>query len=338
MKKFSNKDSSHRFRPSSYRFKFGNLKLRGRIFQALCFLVSHRSRIMKWISKRIHFCWDNQNFRENRGDQRHAGCLGNLRLRFDCSLFSAFADDLFSAFADDQEYLVGQENQDGTRMQPAAAKNLKTEEHCLHETAWEEARMGTVFHSFLGNRLSYDPRFVFPDRPNTHKRMLTRGKSIPRRESEKAIFRVTAPRRARDQSVSQISRQPLTLFVPRFVFPDRFSMQKSMQGRKTFRRVNRTLRFRAGPSSPVQCTSTVNLSFLGNHRPFSCPVSCFRTDSACIKACKGGKHSAAWIALCVFKRVPPLLYSARAQQISVFSATTDPFRASFRVSGPIQHA
>jgi len=59
--------------------------------------------------------------------------------------------------------------------------------------------------------------------------------------------------------------------------------------------------------------STVNLSFLGNHRPLSSPVSCFRTDSTCLNAYKGQKYSAAWIALFVFGRVPPLLFCARAQ-------------------------
>ena len=51
--------------------------------------------------------------------------------------------------------------------------------------------------------------------------------------------------------------------------------------------------------------STINLSFLNNHWPLSSPVSCFRTDLTCINAYKGRKHSAAWITLCVFGRVPP---------------------------------
>ena len=41
--------------------------------------------------------------------------------------------------------------------------------------------------------------------------------------------------------------------------------------------------------------STINLSFLSNHWPLSSPVSCFRTDSTCLSALDGRKHSAARI-------------------------------------------
>jgi len=69
----------------------------------------------------------------------------------------------------------------------------------------------------------------------------------------------------RKHSKSQFSQQPLTPFEPHFVFPDRFNMHQRLQRPKIFRRVNRTLCFRSGPSSPVLCTSTVNLCFLSNH-------------------------------------------------------------------------
>ena len=95
----------------------------------------------------------------------------------------------------------------------------------------------------------------------------------------------------RDHNKSQFSQQPLTPFEPRFVFPDRLDMPKRPRWPKTFRRVNCTLRFRSGSSSPVLCTSTVNLSFLRNRWSHSSPVSCFRTDSTCINAYKGRKYS-----------------------------------------------
>ena len=96
----------------------------------------------------------------------------------------------------------------------------------------------------------------------------------------------------REHNKSLFSQQPLTPFEPRFVFPDRLDMPKRPRWPKTFRRVNRTLRFRSGPSSPVLCTRTVNLSFLSNRWSHSSPVSCFRTDSTCINALDGRKHSA----------------------------------------------
>ena len=68
----------------------------------------------------------------------------------------------------------------------------------------------------------------------------------------------------REHSKSQFSWKPLTPFEPRFVFPDRLDMPKRLQRPEIFRRVNRTFRFRSGPSSPLLCMSTVNLSFLGN--------------------------------------------------------------------------
>jgi len=59
--------------------------------------------------------------------------------------------------------------------------------------------------------------------------------------------------------------------------------------------------------------STVNLSYLSKNWPLLSPVSCFRATLTWINAYKGRKYSAAWIALCVFSRVPPLLYCAWAQ-------------------------
>jgi hypothetical protein len=81
-------------------------------------------------------------------------------------------------------------------------------------------------------------------------------------------------------SVSQFSRQPLIAFDPRFVFPDRFSMHKRIQGTKVFRGTNLRRRF---------------------------------------------------------QRELPLLAVHETTVFSNISTTTDPFRALFRVSGPIQH-
>ena len=53
--------------------------------------------------------------------------------------------------------------------------------------------------------------------------------------------------------------------------------------------------------------STVNLGFLGNRRPLSSPVSCFRIDSTCLNAYKGQRYSAARIAPCDFELDSPLL-------------------------------
>ncbi len=69
-----------------------------------------------------------------------------------------------------------------------------------------------------------------------------------------------------EHSVLHFSWQLLTTFESRFDFPDRLDMHKHSVKPKAFRGVYHSLRFQAGPSSPVQCTSTVNRSFLSNHR------------------------------------------------------------------------
>ncbi len=112
--------------------------------------------------------------------------------------------------------------------------------------------------------IAFDPRFVFPDRPNTHKRLKRmQGPKVFRGANLRRLLLAwgTFPCHARDHSVSRISWQPQTLFVPRFVFPDRFSIHKHCGWTKKIRRVNHTMRFPAGLSSSVQCTSTINLTF-----------------------------------------------------------------------------
>jgi hypothetical protein len=141
----------------------------------------------------------------------------------------------------------------------------------------------------------------------------------------------------RKHSKSQFSQQPLTPFEPRFVFPDRFDMHQRLRRPKILRRVNCTLRFQSGPSSPVLCTSTVNLCFLSNHWPLSSPVSCFRTDSTSLITGKGRKHSAARIGDGDFESPAPFLSHVQRPWFSFFSTTAGRIRAPFRVSWPIQH-
>ena len=89
----------------------------------------------------------------------------------------------------------------------------------------------------------FEPRFVFPDRLDMHQRL----------QRPKTFCRVNHTLRFRsgpssgctvhENSKSQFSQQPLVAFEPRFVFPDRLDMPKRPRWPKTFRRVNRTLRF-----------------------------------------------------------------------------------------------
>ena len=109
-------------------------------------------------------------------------------------------------------------------------------------------------------------------------------------------------------------------------------MHQRLQRPKIFRRVNCTLRFRSGPSSPVLCTSTVNLSFLSNHWPLSSPVSCFRTDLMPWNTLEGRQYSAARMRVFDFEPDPHLLCCAREQCFTNISTADDYFRAPFRNS------
>jgi hypothetical protein len=158
---------------------------------------------MKRISKRIHFCWDNQNCKENRGDQRHAGRLGNRRLRFMRRTVFGLCrwSRMFSR--------SGKSKRD-----PNTASGCQENWGTL--SSWDSMRGSENGHSvsqFSRQPLiAINPRFVFPDRFSMHKRIqgtkVFRGTNLRRRFSAW----VASPRRARDHSVSQISRQPQTLF------------------------------------------------------------------------------------------------------------------------------
>ena len=111
----------------------------------------------------------------------------------------------------------------------------------------------------------------------------------------------------RKHSKSQFSQQPLTPFEPRFVFPDRLDMHQCLRRPKIFRRVNCTLRFQSGPSSPLLCMSTVNLCFLSNHWPLSSPVSCFGTNLMPLNTLDCRKYSAARMGVCDFEPTSPTL-------------------------------
>jgi len=136
----------------------------------------------------------------------------------------------------------------------------------------------------------------------------------------------------RKHSKSQFSQQPLTPFEPRFVFPDRLDMHQCLRRPKILRRVNCTLRFQSGPSSPLLCMSTVNLCFLSNHWPLSSPVSCFGTDLMPLNTLDCRKYSAARMGVCDFEPDPHLLCCAREQCFTNISTADDYFRALFRDS------
>jgi hypothetical protein len=125
-----------------------------------------------------------------------------------------------------------------------------------------------------------------------------------------------------EHSVLHFSWQPLTAFESRFDFLDQIDMHKQRGQPKTFFRVIQSLLIQAGLSSPVQCTSTVNLSFLGN-----------RTNLTCINKVVGQKHSSALIRVSKLESDPHLLCCAPEQYIAKISTADDYFRALFRDSG-----
>jgi hypothetical protein len=184
-----------------------------------CLLVSIWSRIMKRISARIHFCWDDKNCGENQSDQRHAGRLGNRRLRF--VRLTVFCLCRWSR-------MFGRSKK--SKRDPNAASGCRETWGTL--SPWDSMRGS---------------------------------------ENERSVL--------------HFSRQPLIAFDPRFVFPDRPNTHKRMQGTKVFRGANLRMRFSAWVTSP--------------------------------------RHTVTY---------------TRVDETTNISATTDPFRDPFRVSGPIQHA
>ena len=118
---------------------------------------------------------------------------------------------------------------------------------------------------------------------------------LPRKLQNTATSPMSCADRSSDLDF-QFSLQPLIAFKPHFVFPDHFDTHNHLKRPKKICSANQRWQLERRVSSPhTLCVSTVFLSYLGNHRSHSSPVSCFRTNSTPAKAYKGRKHSAARI-------------------------------------------
>jgi len=104
----------------------------------------------------------------------------------------------------------------------------------------------------------FEPRFVISDRFDTlqHRRgpKTFRGAKL----SWRFRMRLSSPPLCRRAVSFRKSRQPLTPFEPRFVFPDRFNTLQHRRGPKTFRGAKLSWRFRMRLSPSLTCLHRSN--------------------------------------------------------------------------------